>query len=197
MSKKEIDKICKKYNITDYSINKDGSINVFSDVDLSGKKLKKLPLIFERVTGNFNCSDNYLENLIGSPRKIVKNDAHKNKSGDFNCGHNNIITLKEGPIEVSGNYIGCCNDITDFSGFPKPYYGNNVNFCCNPVFEILDLVSPEKQPKFIRFLNKDECDVIRKDTVIYQRLEQAYYMTTKKEDLHFDEIKLTNYKLIE
>ena len=58
-----IESICKKYGITNYSINIDGSIDVDSDVNLSEKKLTKLPLKFNKVGGYFNCSYNKLTSL--------------------------------------------------------------------------------------------------------------------------------------
>ena len=42
----DIDSICKKYNITNYTINSDGSIDVDGDVNLSNRGLTKLPLKF-------------------------------------------------------------------------------------------------------------------------------------------------------
>ncbi len=48
-----IDEICKKYNITNYTINKDGTIDVNNYVDLENKKLKKLPLNFNKINGWF------------------------------------------------------------------------------------------------------------------------------------------------
>ena len=73
-SKQDIDFICKKYRITNYTINEDGSIDVDGDVNLSGAKLTKLPLNFRSVSGNFNCSYNQLTSLEGSPQSV----------GDFN-----------------------------------------------------------------------------------------------------------------
>lgn len=62
-----IDNICKIYDITDYSINDDGSIDVYNDVNLDYKGLSKLPLKFRRVRGNFYCDNNKLKTLDGSP----------------------------------------------------------------------------------------------------------------------------------
>ena len=45
-----IDQICIKYNIKNYSINPDGSVDVNGDVDLSNKNLEKLPLFFGSVS---------------------------------------------------------------------------------------------------------------------------------------------------
>ena len=49
MNKKQIDKICRKYNIKDYTINSDGSIDVKESVYLFGRGLKTLPLKFNKV----------------------------------------------------------------------------------------------------------------------------------------------------
>ena len=42
MNNQEIHNICKKYNITNYSINSDGSIDVEGNVNLVKKNLKEL-----------------------------------------------------------------------------------------------------------------------------------------------------------
>jgi hypothetical protein len=49
--------ICKKYDIQNYSINSDGSIDVDGYVALFDKGLTKLPLRFRNVTGDFNCNN--------------------------------------------------------------------------------------------------------------------------------------------
>ena len=43
--------ICKKYGITNYTINGDGSIDVNGNVNLIGYGLTELPLRFNRVGG--------------------------------------------------------------------------------------------------------------------------------------------------
>jgi hypothetical protein len=80
MGKDEIGSICKQYRITDYTVNPDGSIDVKGDVDISSFGLKKLPLIFNRVGGYFNCSDNQLTSFIGFPNYIGRGyDCRGNK----------------------------------------------------------------------------------------------------------------------
>jgi hypothetical protein len=88
-SNTEIDSICQKYGIQDYTINGDGTVDVDGDVDLSERNLSKLPLKFGRVTGNFNCQNNKLTTLEGCPREV---------SGDFYC-NNNQITIIKGELE--------------------------------------------------------------------------------------------------
>jgi hypothetical protein len=96
--------ICKRYNITNYTINTDGSIDVYGDVDLYGKELTELPLRFNRVDGYFHCGGNKLTSLKGSPRWV---------GGIFSCSYNNLTSLEFSP-EYVGGWFGCeFNDLTD------------------------------------------------------------------------------------
>jgi hypothetical protein len=49
----DIESICKKYGIENWTINSDGSIDVDGNVNLSEKGLDKIPLKFRNVTSNF------------------------------------------------------------------------------------------------------------------------------------------------
>jgi hypothetical protein len=132
-SNKDIDAICKKYGIKNYTINSDGSVDVNGDVDLEyrfgfKKKLDKLPLKFGRVSGNFNCRRNNLTSLEGSPNWV---------GGDFACSSNGLTNLIGGPEMVIGYYSSSNNKINDFIGFPDDFEGNCI-FFGNPVQKILD-----------------------------------------------------------
>ncbi len=52
----KVEKICKKYNITNWTLNPDGTVDVDGSVYLSGRRLSKLPLKFGRVTGRKNTT---------------------------------------------------------------------------------------------------------------------------------------------
>ena len=91
----DIESICKKYNITNYTINSDGSIDVDGNVNLSRKGLTKLPLKFGNVTGYFYCSDNQLTTLEGSPKEV---------GGGFYCNNNKLTSLKGGPAKLGGEF---------------------------------------------------------------------------------------------
>ena len=78
-----IDDICKKYRITNYSINADGSIDVDGDVNIS-IELTKLPLKFRNVTGDFYYYSNQLTSLKGAPESV---------GGYFNCSANQLTSL--------------------------------------------------------------------------------------------------------
>jgi len=50
----EVDSICKKYGITNYTVNGDGTVDVDENVVIRNKKLTKLPQNFGRVNGYFD-----------------------------------------------------------------------------------------------------------------------------------------------
>jgi hypothetical protein len=105
--------ICKKYNIENYTVNDDGSIDVDGNVDLLWYRLTELPLNFNRVTGYFNCSRNKLTSLKGSPRWV---------GGYFYCSHNQLTSLEFSPDYVGG-YFSCYNNYLTSLEFSPDYVG--------------------------------------------------------------------------
>ena len=98
-SDEKIHEICKKHNIENYTINKDHSIDVDDDVNLYRKGLTKIPLKFRKVSGYFDCDDNSLTSLEGSPTSV---------GGDFYCDNNKLTSLEGSPTSVGGYFY--CND---------------------------------------------------------------------------------------
>ena len=118
-----ISQTCKEYNIKNYKINKDYSIDVVGDVILHRSKLKELPLKFNIVEGNFNCSNNLLTSLKGSPKKVY---------GNFSCFNNsNLKSLEYSPNYVSGSFNCNSCDITSLKGSPEKVEGE-FNIALNP-----------------------------------------------------------------
>ena len=113
----DIDSICIKYFIDNYTINPDGSIDVNGDVDLSGRKLDSIPLKFGIVNGHFDCSYNQLTTLEGCPNVVNGNFSCNNNKltslegcpkevgMDFNCYFNQLKSLK-GPRDIGENFMG-------------------------------------------------------------------------------------------
>jgi hypothetical protein len=96
--------ICKEYNIENYTVNPDGSIDVDGNVDLYNKGFVELPLRFNKVTGCFDCGYNNLTTLEGCPRWI---------GGFFYCSRNELTSLEFSPDYV-GDYFECTgNDLTN------------------------------------------------------------------------------------
>ncbi|MCK9475633.1 MAG: hypothetical protein M0R46_06935 [Candidatus Muirbacterium halophilum] len=114
IDRSDIDAICEKYNIKNYNINDDGSIDVNGNVDLYNRKLKVLPLEFRNVYGSFDCEDNKLTNLIGCPQYV---------DGYFSCGGNKLTTLEGAPQSIGGDFYCNYNNLTSLEGAPKRVSG--------------------------------------------------------------------------
>lgn len=115
------------------SITKYGLVDVEGDVQLSGKlgELTQLPVRFGKVDGNFNCSDNKLLGLDGSPKTV---------GGYFSCDKNELITLAGGPSEVAGGFYCAHNQLASLVGGPNEVGGS---FWCNNT----QLISLEGSPR--------------------------------------------------
>ena len=96
--------ICKQYGIENYTINPDGSIDVYGDVDLSYKGLTELPLRFNRVSGYFDCGSNNLTSLKGCPRWV---------GNGFYCNRNQLTSLEFSPYYVGGYFSCGSNQLTN------------------------------------------------------------------------------------
>jgi hypothetical protein len=116
MNKIEIDNLCKEYNITNYTINDDGSIDIDGDVDLAWHKILKIPLKFNKVTGHFYCNSTDITSLEGVPKYV---------GGNFTCWKTNITSLKGAPQKVGGNFSCSYTKITSLKGLPE-YIGGNI-----------------------------------------------------------------------
>ena len=149
-SDEEIHDICKKYNIQNYTINPDGSIDVDDSVSLSDKSLAKIPLNFGRVSGDFYCDNNQLTSLEGAPTQVgegfycYSNELNSlefapTSVGDyFDCSHNQLTSLEFAPTQVGGSFNCMYNQLTSLEGAPTQIGGE---FYChaNPVYEVYKL----------------------------------------------------------
>ena len=132
----DIDSICKEYNIKNYTINPDGTIDVNGNVNFAYYNLIKLPLKFNKVSGYFTCSRNKLATLEGSPKEVgmdfycdsnkltTLEGCPKEVSRDFICAYNQLITLEGGPTKVGGNFSCSDNQLTSLEGSPREIGGD-------------------------------------------------------------------------
>jgi hypothetical protein len=97
-SNSQIDTICEKYDIENYTINSDNSVDVDGDVNLWDKKLKLILLNFNIVNGYFNCGRNHLTSLKGCPVRV---------GNGFSCHHNNLTSLQYSPQYMENGNFGC------------------------------------------------------------------------------------------
>jgi len=113
VSEAYINFICGKYDIRNYTINDDFTIDVKGNVYISGKSLTKIPLKFNIVSGYFDCSYNKLTTLEGGPKEV---DA------DFHCCDNQLTTLEGGPTSVGGGFYCSGNKLTMFKNIGKGFH---------------------------------------------------------------------------
>ncbi len=120
LSEMRIARICNSLGIENWSINKDGLVDVRGNVNII-YEYTKLPLKFGHVTGNFSCptlsalSSKKLTTLEGSPIRV---------DGDFNCQLNNLTDLKGAPTEVGGHFRCIYNPLTSLEGAPRMIGGD-------------------------------------------------------------------------
>ena len=115
IKKLSTEEILEKYKITNYEIRPDGSVNVFGNVDISGRDLTKLPCVFHAVSGSFRCNSNELTSLEGAPREV---------GGVFDCGHNQLTSLERGPQYVGDSFSCSGNELNSLEGAPKEVGGD-------------------------------------------------------------------------
>jgi len=104
-----IDYVMDALKIKRYKINENLVVDVDYHVDLTNRKMTKIPVKFGTVTGNFDCQFNNLTNLTNSPHHI---------GGYFDCSGNEIYTLIGGPDYVAGGYYCNDNNLETLDGFP-------------------------------------------------------------------------------
>jgi hypothetical protein len=144
-SNTEIDKICRKYDIKNYTINSDNSVDVDGDVNLYNKKLESIPLNFNIVNGYFGCGYNHLTSLKGCPVRVgngfycydnqltsLQYSTQYVESGDFSCGNNKIKSLQYCTELIRGYFSCTYNNLTSLEYHPTVYgefwcWNNQIN----------------------------------------------------------------------
>ena len=103
---KSINAWLQQHRIKNYAINEDLTINVKGNVDLTYKNLESFPtyIQFNFVDGTFDCSENKLISLRGSPRTVT---------GNFLCFNNRLDSLNNCPEEVYGRFF-CHGNLRQF-----------------------------------------------------------------------------------
>jgi hypothetical protein len=156
-------KICKKYDIKNWYINSNGLVDVHGDVDLSEKRLTKLPFNFGYVSGYFGCTSNKLTSLEGSPQIV---------GGSFDCSYNYLTSLKGCPQSVGGQFICYNNQLTSLRFAPEEV-GGKVYILPNPISDIPKKYLTIEYLEFIVKEQNNDWRLYRKDGSIYpERLKQ-------------------------
>ncbi len=138
MTEQEIHNICKEYDIKNYTINPDGSIDVDGNVDLSYMDLTEIPLKFNKVSGSFYCHNNQLTSLVGGPKEVGRN---------FDCYNNQLTSLERSPIELGGSFWCNRNPLKSLEGYNGEY---DKLYCNNKE----NLIKKHKRSKKLKLINE-------------------------------------------
>jgi len=130
-SRTDIDEICEKYGIKNYTINDDNLVDVDGDLRLNDKGLSGFPVRFGKVTGDFECKDNMLKNLEGGPYEV---------SGTYDCRYSQLVSLKGSPSVVGTHFDCSMNQLGTLVGGPS-YVGGTFDCSYN------QLITLEGSPK--------------------------------------------------
>ena len=177
----DIDIICKKYGIENYTINPDGSIDVDEEVDLYNKNLKKLPLKFNKVNEWFDCSFNQLTTLEGSPVEV--NDG-------FDCSNNKLTSFEFAPKIIRGYFDCDSNNIKTFEYFPRFV---KSDFLCdnNPIEEVWRLFQDTSKIELLNDFDIFRDEDTNEPAIIMDRLND-FLLTIGKDPVK----KVDRYKNI-
>jgi hypothetical protein len=104
----------------DWKYNQDtGLVDVSGSFNCSGKGLKDfLGIRFGKISVYFNCGDNQLTTLEGSPSRVGRS---------FDCSNNQLTTLEGSPSRVGGYFYCSGNQLTTLEGSPSRV---SENFYC-------------------------------------------------------------------
>jgi len=143
----DIDSICEKYGIQNYTINSDGVVDVDGNVYLFNSGLNKLPLKFGKVSGYFDCSLNKLISLEGCPESVgdyfysfankltTLEGCPKSVGGNLTCRSNELTTLEGCSKSVGGNFSCYHNNLITLKGCPQSV-GGDFNFARNQLKDL-------------------------------------------------------------
>lgn len=102
-----IEQWLRKYNLFDIAvINKNYTVDIHGDVDISNQRITEIPIQFRNIRGSLNIAGNRLTTLCGCPTYV---------GGDFDCSFNALTTLKYTPYYVGGNYD--CHGNSDIDSY--------------------------------------------------------------------------------
>jgi len=204
-SKQDIDSICAKYKIINYTINQNGLIDVDGGVDLSNLDLDRLPIKFGNVTSHFNCCENNLIDLEGCPEEV---------GGNFYCGYNKLETLEYVPDRINRSFYCSRNNLKSLEGCPT-FIGGAINcndnqlyslehfpkhigdhFMCrgNPIHSLVkNFVRKSNACNLVELFN--DADIVQGDKVIWDRLLWFYEEVDVRLVSNTEEIE-SYYKII-
>ena len=121
------------------SLDSENRVDISGDIDLhrlfGRRSHKTLPLVFGKITGNFQAVDLGLTTLEGSPYWVGK---------AFSVKNNNLTTLTGGPDYVGTYYLVTKNPLENLDGLASHIGGLGVEFDYTPTLPLLRTLVAQK-----------------------------------------------------
>lgn len=112
-TKKRIKGFCEAFNIVDYIINTDLSLDVDGDVNISNVGLSEIPFKFNNVTGDFNCACNHFTDMFNGPKYV---------GGFYVVAYNELESFEHFPLTVGKSVIAYENEFDLVNSLPDVEY---------------------------------------------------------------------------
>jgi hypothetical protein len=185
---RDIHQLCMKYNIRNYTINGDLSIDVDGNVYLSFSDLEFIPINFNYVSGDFACYQNELVSLEGTPKKI---------GGNFNFYQNKLVSLQGCPNEVNGGFSCDENNILSLEHLPVgiDYQSSLTRFKDNPIYSVVNtFIKNDNALELVEKFN-DRSIIHSNSNVIYLNRLKGFVNDFDLEMPNMDEVR-KHYEVI-
>ena len=152
-TKQEIISWLDKMNITNYTINKDLSVDVDSNVNINNRNLTKIPIKFNKVSGSFYCSNNNLTSLVGCPTTV---------NGGFYCHNNKLTNINDLDSKI---LIKSIKNNIDWTKELKQevydkYFTEWIDKDINIVSVLKDKISDKTKKEYNHYFNANNFDLI-------------------------------------
>lgn len=135
INKTEIEIWLEKFKITKYKIYDDLTVDVYENVQINDINIQNIPIMFNKVYGDFICFNLGLTTLKGCPKIVL---------GSFSCANNNLDNLQYLPLIITKDLYLHNNKLTSLIGCPKEINGTFI--CSNNLLTSLQYM-PEKNIK--------------------------------------------------
>lgn len=209
-NKKDIKEWLDYYQIENYEILEDSTVNIHGELNLSYKKLDFIPIHFNLIEGTANFNHNFLTefpliNIAGGALLICQNKLTSLENcpqllSGLAVVQNNITSLKGLPDEINGNLLIFKNKITSLEFCPQIIHGG-FNCSYNPLSSLKYL--PRLIEKsfccvntLVNILTEDFTDIEIKGTIIThssidikKELSELYQENGTEIYLSFEELK--------
>lgn len=121
---KNIEEVLDQYNVVDYSINNDGSVNLTKDITFFKKNLDKIPFSVSKAPRILDYSFNNISSLEGSPEEC----------DTIFYAMNNISDLKG--ITITSRLLSLSNNKIEKLNFPKGFKTDELLLNHNNIYEL-------------------------------------------------------------